>query len=111
VAFLSILQEVCIILSVAFKFTTSHNLSSYVPPSYNKLRTTLLKQERAHIDSLLDRIKSACQEKGVTICSDGWTDAQRTLIINFIVISETSPIFLQAINAQGEEKTKEYIAD
>jgi hypothetical protein len=48
------------VLSVAFKFTTSHNLSSYVPPSYNKLRTTLLKQERAHVDSLLDRIKSAC---------------------------------------------------
>jgi hypothetical protein len=28
----------------AFKFAASHNLSGYVPPSYNKLRTTLLKK-------------------------------------------------------------------
>jgi hypothetical protein len=28
----------------AFKFAANHNLSAYVPPSYNKLRTTLLKQ-------------------------------------------------------------------
>jgi hypothetical protein len=60
---------------------------------------------------LLDRTKSVWQEKGVTICSDGWTDAQRRPLINFIAIFETSPIFLRAINAQGEEKTKEYIAD
>jgi hypothetical protein len=47
----------------------------------------------------------------VTICSDEWTDAQRRPLINFIAASETSPIFLRAINAQGEEKTKEYIDD
>jgi hypothetical protein len=93
----------------AFKFAASHNLSGYVPPSYNKLRTTLLKQERAYVETLLNRTKSVWQEKGVTICSDGWTDAQRRPLINFIAISETSPIFLRAINAQGEEKTKEYI--
>ena len=95
----------------AFKFAANHNLSGYVPPSYNKLRTTLLKQERTHVETLLSRTKSVWQEKGVTICSDGWTDAQRRPLINFIAVSETSPIFLRALNAQGEEKTKEYIAD
>jgi hypothetical protein len=59
----------------AFKFAASHNLSGYVPPNFNKLRTTLLKQERAHVETLLNRTKSVWQEKGVTICSDGWTDA------------------------------------
>jgi hypothetical protein len=42
----------------AFKFAASHNLSGYVPPSYNKLRTTLLKQERAHVETLLNRTKT-----------------------------------------------------
>ncbi|WVZ88415.1 hypothetical protein U9M48_034941 [Paspalum notatum var. saurae] len=95
----------------AFKFAANHNLGGYVPPSYNKLRTTLLKQERAHVESLLDRLKSVWPEKGVTICSDGWTDAQRRPLINFIAVAETSPMFLRAIDASGDEKTKEYIAE
>jgi hypothetical protein len=41
----------------AFKFAASHNLIGYMPPSYNKLRTTLLKQERAHVETLLNRTK------------------------------------------------------
>jgi hypothetical protein len=28
------------------KFATSHNLSGYVPPSYNKFRTTSLKKRK-----------------------------------------------------------------
>jgi hypothetical protein len=55
-------------------------------------------------------MKSVWAEKGVTICSDGWTDAQRKQLINFIVVSKSKPMFLQAIDASGEEKTKEYIA-
>ena len=78
----------------SYKFAANHNLGGYVPPSYNKLRTTLLKQERVHVESLLDRMKSVWAEKGVTICSDGWTDAQRRPLINFIAVSETSPMFL-----------------
>jgi hypothetical protein len=58
----------------AFKFAASHNLSGYVPPSYNKLRTTLLKQERAYVETLLNR---------TTI--DGWTDAQRRPLINLLM--------------------------
>jgi len=71
----------------------------------------LLQQERAHVETLLDRTKSVWPEKGVTICSDGWTDVQRRPLINFIVVCETSPMFLRAINASGEEKTKDYIAE
>ncbi|XP_066342489.1 uncharacterized protein [Miscanthus floridulus] len=95
----------------SYKFAANHNLGGYVPPSYNKLRTTLLKQERVHVESLLDRMKSVWAEKGVTICSDGWTDAQRRPLINFIAVSETSPMFLRAIDASGEVKTKEYIGE
>jgi hypothetical protein len=70
----------------ALKFAASHNLSGYVPPSYNKLRTTLLKQERDHVDSLLDRTKSVWLEKGVIICSDGWTNAQRRPLISLLFL-------------------------
>ena len=95
----------------SYKFAASHSLDGYCPPSYDKLRTTLLQQERAHVETLLDRTKSVWPEKGVTICSDGWTDVQRRPLINFIAVCETSPMFLRAINAFGEEKTKEYIAE
>lgn len=95
----------------SYKFAASHSLDGYCPPSYDKLRTTLLQQERAHVETLLDRTKSVWPEKGVTICYDGWTDVQRRPLINFIAVCETSPMFLRAINAFGEEKTKEYIAE
>jgi len=36
---------------------------------------------------------------------------QRRPLINFIAVCETSPMFLRAINASGEEKTKDYIAE
>uniref|UniRef100_A0A0A9EF24 DUF659 domain-containing protein n=1 Tax=Arundo donax TaxID=35708 RepID=A0A0A9EF24_ARUDO len=80
-------------------------------PGFNKLRTTLLKNEKAHIDMLLESTKSTWNEKGVTICSDGWSDPQRRPLINFIAISGKKPMFLKADNCEGEVKTKEYIAE
>ena len=35
----------------------------YAPPSYNKLRTTLLQKERGHVDKLLGMIKETWKEK------------------------------------------------
>lgn len=34
----------------AFTFAANHHLDGYVPPRYNKLRTTLLQQEKTHVD-------------------------------------------------------------
>ena len=39
------------------KFAANSNLVSYIPPGYNKLRTTLLQKEMAHIEKLLRSIK------------------------------------------------------
>ena len=80
-------------------------------PGFNRARESLLKQERRHIESLLDSTKSTWPEKGVTICSDGWSDPRRRPIINFIAVSEKAPIFLRADNCEGQVKTKEYIAE
>ncbi|GJM99080.1 hypothetical protein PR202_ga16146 [Eleusine coracana subsp. coracana] len=98
-------------LQEAFTYACSNDLKGYKMPGYKKLRTTLLKQERAHIDMLLESGKSTWYEKGVTICADGWTDPQRRPLINFVAISGNKAMFLKADNCEGDVKTKEYIAD
>ncbi|PWA61513.1 hypothetical protein CTI12_AA369680 [Artemisia annua] len=60
----------------AFTFAANHILDGYVPPGYNKLRTTLLQQEKSNVERLLKPIKETWREKGVTIVTDGWSDPQ-----------------------------------
>lgn len=95
----------------AFTHAANSSLSGYVPPGYNKLRTTLLEQERMHVDNMLLPIKQSWGAKGVSIVADGWTDPQRRPLINFMAISENGPVFLKAIDASGEYKDKHFIAD
>lgn len=45
------------------------------------------------------------------IVSDGWSDAQKRPLLNFLVVTEDGPMFLRAINTEGISKTKEYIAE
>ena len=72
----------------------------------NKISTRLLKQERRHIDMLLETSKSTWHEKGVTLCADGWSDPQRRPLINFVSIYGKAAIFLRADNCEGAVKTK-----
>lgn len=82
------------------------NIPSYVPPTYNVLWITLLQKERAHVERLLEPIKTTWKEKGVTIVSDGWSDSQRRPLINFMAVTENGPMFLKAVNSEGEFKDK-----
>ena len=50
-------------------------------------------------------------ERGVTICTDGWSDPQRSPFINFVAISEKAPVFFKAVNCEGDKKTSKYIFD
>lgn len=95
----------------AFQFAADNNLSGYIPPNYNKLRTTLLEKELEHLDMLLEPIKATWREKGVTIVSDGWSDPQRRPLINFMATSESGPIFIKSVNCFGEVKDRYFIAD
>lgn len=47
----------------------------------------------------------------MSIVSDGWSDAQRRPLLNFLAVTEDGPMFLRAINTEGISKTKEYIAE
>ena len=92
-------------------FKSVSQLPGYVPPSYNALRTTLLQKEKSNIENLLEPIKKTWNEKGVSICNDGWSDAQRRPLINIMTVSESGPMFLKAINCEGETKDKHFITD
>ncbi|KAH1257780.1 hypothetical protein GmHk_03G007665 [Glycine max] len=93
----------------AFAYAANNQISGYQPPSYNKLRTTLLQNERRHVENLLQPIKNAWSQKGVSIVSDGWSDPQRRSLINFMVVTESGPMFLKAIDCSNEIKDKDFI--
>ena len=95
----------------AFQLCADRKVVGYRPPSYNRLRTSILDKEKSHVDKLLSAIKETWKGKGVSIVSDGWTDVQRRPLINFIAITDGSPMFLKAINCQGEVKDKYFISE
>ena len=92
-------------------FKSPSQLPGYVPPGYNALRTTLLQKEKSNIENLLEPSKKTWNEKGVSICSAGWSDAQRRPLINIMAVSESGSMFLKAINCEGATKDKHFIAD
>ena len=51
-------------------FKSASQLPSYVPPSYNALRTRLLQKEKSNIENLLEPIKKTWNEKEVSICNN-----------------------------------------
>ena len=93
------------------KFAANNNLADYIPPAYNKLRTTLLQKERAHIEKLLRLIKDTWKEKGLSIVGDKWTNVQKRSLINFMATSEKWPFFIKSIDGTKEYKDKYFIAD
>ncbi|GFS29134.1 hypothetical protein Acr_00g0005490 [Actinidia rufa] len=88
----------------SYTFAANHNISGYLPPGYNLLRTTLLKRERSNIDRLLEPIRDTWSEKGVSIVSDGWSDSQRRPLINFMAVKEGGPMFLKAVDCSREQR-------
>ncbi|XP_062217774.1 uncharacterized protein LOC133917997 [Phragmites australis] len=95
----------------AFTFLANNDLGGYVPSGHNKLMKTLLQLEKDNVERLLEPIKTTWPTKGVTIAFDGWSDAQRRSLINFIAIAGSGLMFLRAINTSGDVKNKEYIVE
>jgi hypothetical protein len=86
----------------SYSYVANTKLGGYVPPSYDALRTTLLQKEKLHVEKMLEPIKATWPFKGVSIATDGWSDPQRRPILNFIAMTEGGPMFLKAINTEGE---------
>jgi DNA-directed RNA polymerase subunit K/omega len=68
-----------------------------------------LDREKVHVDRLVEPLKSTWTRKSLSIICDGWTDVQRRALINFIAITDGGPMFLKAVNCQGEVKDKFFI--
>lgn len=83
----------------------------YKGPNFEKVRTTLLRKEKLIVEKILEPVRFNWSSNGVSIISDGWTDTANRPLINIIVMSPSGPYFLRAIDASGEEKTAEWIAE
>ena len=70
-----------------------------------------MQKEKSNIENLLEPIKKTWNEKRVSICSDGWSDAQRRPLINIMAVSESGSMFFKAMNYEEETKDKHFIAD
>ncbi|XP_031483508.1 uncharacterized protein LOC116252971 isoform X2 [Nymphaea colorata] len=84
-------------------------LSGYIPPSSERLQTSLLTDVKSEVEQSLERKKFKWNTTGVSIVSGGWTDIQRRPLINFIAIARNEPIFLKAVDASGEYQDVEYL--
>ncbi|XLQ99904.1 hypothetical protein S83_066103, partial [Arachis hypogaea] len=94
----------------AFSYAANNYIDGYIPPGYNKLRTTLLEKEKQHVERMLEPTKNSWSGKGVSIVSDGWSDPQRRPLLNFMAVTESGPMFLKAVDCSDEIKDKDYVA-
>ncbi len=62
-----------------------YNLA-YLPPSYEKLRTTLLKETKNDLIKNLDVVKESWKEIGCTIPCDGWTSVDNIPLLNILCV-------------------------
>ncbi|KMS95927.1 hypothetical protein BVRB_003630 [Beta vulgaris subsp. vulgaris] len=80
-------------------------------PPYNRLRTTLLAQEKARLRKLLQPTRDRWVKKGLSLCSDSWSDGVNRPIINVMAAYGTSTIFVDSIDASGKRKDVAFVAE
>jgi len=83
----------------------------YVPLGSENLRTTLLSMAKKEVEKILKPIESTWVSSSVSIVFNGWTNAARHTLINFMVSSQNGPIFLKAVDALGQYKDATYMSD
>eukprot|EP01018_Ginkgo_biloba_P039022 Gb_40496 [translate_table: standard] len=83
----------------------------YKTPSFEKVRTTLLIKEKSLVEQSIEPIRASWQTTGVSIVSDGWTNARTRPLINVIVVCPKGSMFLNAVNCNGELKDTTFIVN
>jgi hypothetical protein len=87
--------------------TIGHYDLGYLPPSYEKLRLTLLKEVKNDLIKDLDVVKESWKK---TRC-DGWTSVDNILLLNIVCVCPKGDYFLQAIDTTSKTKVAIYFAD
>jgi hypothetical protein len=88
--------------------------SSYLPPPRQKLSANkgLLQQEVKSLKRKQDQLIQQDKDKyGLTIVSDGFTDAASRPLINVVLLSPKGEYFVEAVDTSGNKKTMAYVAE
>eukprot|EP01018_Ginkgo_biloba_P013589 Gb_33657 [translate_table: standard] len=83
----------------------------YKTPSFEKMRTTLLTKEKSLVEQSIEPIRASWQTTGVSIVTNGWTDARNKPLINVIVVCPKGSMFLNVVDFNGELKDATFIAN
>eukprot|EP01018_Ginkgo_biloba_P023549 Gb_28141 [translate_table: standard] len=81
----------------------------YKTPSFEKVWTTLLTKK--NLLWSIEPIRASWRTTGVSIVSDGWTDARNRPLINVIDVCPKGSMFLNAVDCNGELKDATFIAN
>ena len=85
---------------------------NYKLPSYNALRTTLIESKKLEVEAEVKKATSfSIETYGVSLCSDGWDNVVHRPLMNIMLSSPASDIFLGLVDTSGNKETKEYIAE
>ena len=82
-----------------------------MPPSSEKLRTTLLVKAKKEVDKILLPVKKSWISSSVSIVSDGWTNTTRYPLINFMVSSHNGSVLLKAVDSLEKYKDAQYMGE
>ncbi len=99
--------------SLLFRY---HNpLQSYKVPLRNVLSGKFLDDAYESIEKDVSKVLADAAKFGATIASDGWSDAQRRPILNFMVVTRGRAAFMHFIDctdhmADGVRKDSAYVA-
>ncbi|KAL6176613.1 hypothetical protein ACLB2K_053246 [Fragaria x ananassa] len=80
-----------------------------LPPTPYEIRNKYLEMEFKDISEYVDTLKATWETYGCTIMCDGWTGPTRLSIINFMVYSKGTTVFLRSVDSSSEKKEHEYI--
>ena len=79
------------------------------PPSPYEIKNKYLDMEHKDMEDYVNIQREKWKTYGCTIMSDGWTGPTKLSIINFMVYSKGSTIFLKSVDASDKIKDNKYI--
>ncbi|XP_062028688.1 uncharacterized protein LOC133744631 [Rosa rugosa] len=79
------------------------------PPTPYEIRNKYLDMEFKDISEYVNTLRATWETYGCTIMCDGWSGPTRLSIINFMVYSKGTTVFLKSVDSSGEKKEHHYI--
>ncbi|RVX07719.1 hypothetical protein CK203_021897 [Vitis vinifera] len=79
------------------------------PPSPYEIKNKYLEMEYKEMEAYVNQQREKWKTYGCTITSDGWTGPTKLSIINFMVYSKGTTVFLKSVDASNYIKDHKYI--